>query len=107
MQHVTADEQKEGGSMPKHINEMRIARIKRGLSQRDMAQMLNVTQATYSRTENGVTEPSDELLERIVEILRVPKNRLLQTASSSVAPEKAEKGVLRQQPYEPLQERAS
>lgn len=55
-----------------------------------MAERLDVTQATYSRTENRITEPNDEMLERIAGILQVPKQRLFQAESSENPPAKAE-----------------
>jgi len=61
---------------PKKVNKMRNARIKLGLTQRDMARILGTTQATYSRTEARITEASDEMLEKIAAILRLKKRDL-------------------------------
>ncbi len=57
---------------------MRLARLKRGISQREMANALGVTQATYSRTEAGVNRATDENLHKISEILGVPVRRLFE-----------------------------
>jgi transcriptional regulator with XRE-family HTH domain len=58
---------------------MKVARIKRGLRQSDVATAVGVTQATYSRMENGVTRPDYENLARISGVLGVSVNRLTLT----------------------------
>jgi transcriptional regulator with XRE-family HTH domain len=55
---------------------MKIARIKRGLTQREVADAVGVTQATYSRMENGVTRPDYNVLVKISKVLDVSVNRL-------------------------------
>jgi putative transcriptional regulator len=55
---------------------MKIARIKRGLKQQEVADAVGVTQATYSRMENGVTRPDYDVLVKISKVLGVSVNRL-------------------------------
>lgn len=47
-----------------------------GYTQRRMADILGITQATYNRIENEVSRPSDEILERIADILQLEKSEL-------------------------------
>jgi len=51
-----------------------------------MANLLGITQATYSRTESGVTHLDEGLLQRIAEILEVPRQGLFLEESSKVLP---------------------
>jgi transcriptional regulator with XRE-family HTH domain len=59
-------------------NKMRVARLKRGLSQSQMAVLVDTSQPTYSRIESGlIAEPKDkEILQRIADFLKVPLNDL-------------------------------
>lgn len=53
--------------------EMRVARLKLGLNQEQLAHLAGTTQPTYSRIESGYTrQPDEELVQRIAEILEVP-----------------------------------
>jgi transcriptional regulator with XRE-family HTH domain len=57
---------------------MQIARLKRGLSQAQMAELVGTTQATYSRIESGfIRKPDSVILKRISEVLEVPAGELL------------------------------
>lgn len=55
---------------------MKVARIKIGLKQAEVAKAVGITQATYSRMENGVTQPPYETLKKLSEVLGVNINRL-------------------------------
>ncbi|MGZ4848930.1 MAG: helix-turn-helix domain-containing protein [Halobacteriota archaeon] len=78
----------------KGVNAMKFARCQRGLSQREIADMLGVTQATYSRTESGLTEPSTELRKKISDILGIPQYSLFEeveiTSETGVGKKRAE-----------------
>ena len=41
-----------------------------GLTQKEVAQALNVTAATYSRYENGLIQPDPETLKRIAVLMK-------------------------------------
>lgn len=47
------------------------------LTQRDMAEKLNIVQPSYIRYENGTAEPSQETLVKIAEIFDVSVDYLL------------------------------
>ncbi len=47
-------------------------RIGADISQKKMAQMLNLSVPTYSNYENGYSEPPVEILEKVCEIIGVP-----------------------------------
>jgi transcriptional regulator with XRE-family HTH domain len=56
----------------KQANKMRAARLKRGLSQSDMARLVGTSQPTYSRIESGfIQKPDEEILKRIAESLKI------------------------------------
>jgi transcriptional regulator with XRE-family HTH domain len=60
---------------------MRIARLKRGLSQAQMARLVHTTQPTYSRIESGVTfQPDEEIIRRISTVLKIQPRRLREKA---------------------------
>ncbi len=56
------------------LNELRKAEK---LTQRDMAEKLNIVQPSYIRYENGTAEPSQETLIKIAEIFDVSVDYLL------------------------------
>jgi transcriptional regulator with XRE-family HTH domain len=63
----------------KRATKMRVARLKLGLNQEQLAHLAGTTQPTYSRIESGYTrQPDEEILERVAQILEVPKNRLFE-----------------------------
>jgi len=66
----------------KQSSNMRIARLKRGLSQSQMARLVGTSQPTYSRIESGETrEPKDEeIIDRIAIVLNMKKRRLREKA---------------------------
>lgn len=57
--------------MPLNFDEIRLARLRLGFSQKNMADELGISQASYSNFENGKLkkEPPLELLERVFAIL--------------------------------------
>ena len=48
-----------------------------GYTQRDMAKLLNITQPSYIRYENGTSEPSQENLIKIADLFDVSLDYLL------------------------------
>jgi transcriptional regulator with XRE-family HTH domain len=65
----------------RRANNMLIARIKRGLSQTQMARMLDTSQPTYSRIESGATEyPDPNIMRKIGATLKIDPNRLRRAA---------------------------
>lgn len=52
----------------------------KGLSQTDVARLLNVNQASISRWEKGVGAPSAPMLDRIAEIFETDAEELLASA---------------------------
>jgi len=58
------------------INEamLRLARQRKGFQQGEAAELLGVAQATLSRAENGLIEPTDDIIDRIVSIYDIPRS---------------------------------
>ncbi|MGZ4864857.1 MAG: helix-turn-helix domain-containing protein [Halobacteriota archaeon] len=61
---------------PAPSNKMKERRFEMGYTQSQMADILGINQATYNRIENEVSRPSDEMLERIADILHLKKSEL-------------------------------
>ncbi len=57
-------------------NNLKAARQKLGLSQKEMADKINIQQAQYSRYEIG-TSPSTEILEKLIKQFNININYLL------------------------------
>lgn len=53
-------------------------RIERGLRQKDVAQLLNITQMSYSYYERGLREPEIALLIRLAELFNVSVDYLIE-----------------------------
>lgn len=53
------------------MNNLKTVRKKRGLTQKEVADMLGVTIATYSRYESGQYEPSFENMEKLAKLFSV------------------------------------
>lgn len=51
-------------------------RISKGISQKDMAKMLEINRSTYSNYENDIREPNREVIEKIAEVLEIPVSKL-------------------------------
>lgn len=58
-------------------NNIKECRLKRGITVKEMAKMLNVSRNTYTNYENGSYEASYETLKRISEILNTSLDVLL------------------------------
>lgn len=58
----------------KHLRE---TRMKRKYTQQNMADMLEVTLNTYQKYEQGVRQPSLDMLIKLADILEVPTDYLL------------------------------
>lgn len=52
-----------------------------GLTQQQVAQMLNLNRTTYTKYETGASEPSIEILKQLAEILNVNVAQLLEDES--------------------------
>jgi len=58
---------------------LRLARLFRGFTQRDLATALSVEPSTISRVENGLIEPSSEFVDRAADVLKMPADFFRQT----------------------------
>lgn len=56
---------------------MRYYRIQCGLTQQQVADALNINRTTYTKYETGVSEPSHELLGKIVKMFGIDYNSIL------------------------------
>lgn len=61
---------------------IRQARKQKGLTQEQLAKMLNVKRAVISKYETGIVEPSLKQIQRIAEVLKVPVAFLLEWEES-------------------------
>lgn len=62
-------------------NTIKKLRIEKGLTQKEMADKLEIPPTTYSNYENNHREPNKEILEKICQILKVTPNQLIVLAS--------------------------
>ena len=76
---------------------IREARLARGYKQKDMAEMLSISQQAYSTIESdAITNPRRIILKRIAEILDIPfESLLLGTGWNSDQPSEAAQSVAR------------
>ena len=75
--------------VPAYATKMRVARLKRGLSQAQMADLVGTTQATYSRIESGfIRQPDSVILKHISEVLEVGGEDLLACEPLATLPPK-------------------
>ena len=64
--------------MGEKFNEnLKIARERKGLSQKDMAENIGVAKSTYSLYESGNREPNVQTIKKIADILNVSADELL------------------------------
>ena len=64
--------------MGEKFNEnLKIARERKGISQKDMAESIGVAKSTYSLYESGNREPNVQTIKRIADILNVSADELL------------------------------
>ena len=76
-------------SFGRHLRDLR--KSNSNFSQQEMADMLNISRSTYTYYETGKSEPGQEKLKRICEILNVDFNTLLgYSDDSAVAMEASE-----------------
>ena len=59
------------------LDKIRLIRIDKGYSQEYMADKLNISQAKYSRLENGTTEFSIAVLEKLILLLEIHPKEIL------------------------------
>lgn len=59
------------------VNGIRLARMKAGLRQIDVAKAAGIAESTLSHYETGRTKPSPAVLKKLVEIFGVTENELL------------------------------
>ena len=74
--------------------ELKKARTQAGMSQKDLAKMLYVSQQAVAKWEIGSSSPTPETLRRISEILNVSLNRLLGSESNNVVPASLDRSVV-------------
>lgn len=65
---------------------LRVARQWRGLQQGEAAQRLGLSQAMLSRSENGLTALTDDLMQRAAEVYDLPRSFFVQTDAVFGAP---------------------
>lgn len=53
------------------MNNLKNIRIQKGLSQKQVADLCNVKQPTYSRIESGIRTPSVQLAKKIAKVLEL------------------------------------
>lgn len=59
------------------LNPIKIARLRAGITQSDLAKQLGVTNGTVSQWEQGITHPSARRLKPLAEILGTTVDELL------------------------------
>lgn len=77
----------KGGSHKMLSKNLKIFRKRKGLTQENVAEALNVVRQTVSKWEKGISVPDADMLIRLAEILDVSVNELI---GSDVADEKNE-----------------
>ena len=64
--------------MGENFNEnLRVARERKGISQKDMAESIGVAKSTYSLYESGNREPGVPTIKKIADVLNVSADELL------------------------------
>lgn len=58
-------------------NNIRRFRKSKGLSQKEVARILNISQSTYSRYENNIIEPSNKEMDQLCELFEITKYELI------------------------------
>ena len=77
----------KGGSLNMLSKNLKIFRKRKGLTQENVAEALNIVRQTVSKWEKGISVPDADMLIRLAEILDVSVNELI---GSDVADEKNE-----------------
>ena len=77
----------KGGSLNMLSKNLKIFRKRKGLTQENVAEALNIVRQTASKWEKGISVPDADMLIRLAEILDVSVNELI---GSDVADEKNE-----------------
>lgn len=73
---------------------LKIYRTKKGYTQQKMANLLEITNSTYSGYETGRSQPSIDKIRKIVNILGVPADILLETKFAEEASQDKEKELI-------------
>ena len=60
------------------MNNIKMARVMKSLSQEELAQMMGVTQGTISQWEKGITHPTIKRLARLSRILNISVTDLIE-----------------------------
>lgn len=58
---------------------LKVARIKKGLTQRNLAKLVGVSVATINRIETGKQVLKVDMLSKLAEVLEIPVNELLKS----------------------------
>ena len=77
----------KGGSLNMLSKNLKIFRKRKGLTQENVAEALNIVRQTVSKWEKGISVPDADMLIRLAEILDVSVNKLI---GSDIADEKNE-----------------
>ena len=56
---------------------IRLARIKKGMTQSDLAGVMNVSQGAVGQWESGITLPKARNIAKLSEVLEIPVEKLL------------------------------
>lgn len=60
------------------MNLIKDKRLKRNLTQEEMAKMLSISRSSYTAYEIGLRKPSIEMAYKIANILKIPKAKMLE-----------------------------
>ena len=58
---------------------LKLARIKKNLTQKQLAELVGVSSSTINRIETGKQKLKIDMLNKLAEILEIPVNELLQS----------------------------
>lgn len=64
---------------------LRIARERRGLTQKEMSEQIGVAKSTYSLYESGNREPNVQTIKKIADVLNVSADELLGLENDAIA----------------------
>jgi len=78
-----------------NINNLKIARLKKGYDQKKLSELLSISQQRYSSYETGKREPDNEMLLLLADVLSVDVNFLLGKFDTLKIPKLSASGTLK------------
>jgi transcriptional regulator with XRE-family HTH domain len=72
---------------------LKIERVRKGLSQEELANQVFISRATLSRIENGNSDADPEVKKRLAEILQISENDLFGDDATVTVPEAKKKAI--------------